>query len=168
MDFDKLSKMIDELNENFDIIEGNTKALEEAQLEDYKELFWKAHEYINNFYKLFQKMRFRDSRSFCIYTNKEFRDDYLDIRYSKSGGSLQFGYHGFGTDDLYTVSLGTVNPKWFDAYFFNQPRFKNDIIPMIKKFDYAYMEKQFAEKLNEAIAQKAEYLENRYNKAKER
>lgn len=173
MDFDKIGRMIDELNANFDIVEQTVKEQEKEQLDDYKELFWKAYEYINNFYKLFDKVVLEKYNSMYIYVSEkdklEHTDNYLTVCYGSGygGGKVEFGYHSF-VHDHYSVSLGTPNPRWFDKYFFGESKFRDEIIPLIKCFDYDYMEKQFVEELNKAITKKAEYLERRYNRAIER
>ena len=173
MDFDKIGRMIDELNANFDIVEQTVKEQEKEQLDDYKKLFWTAYEYINNFYKLFDKVALEKYNSMYIYVSengkREHNDQYITLRYGSGygGGEVEFGYHTFASD-LYSVNLGNPNRKWFDKYFFGESRFKSEIIPFIKNFDYDYMEKQFVEELNSVITKKAEYLERRYNKAIER
>lgn len=173
MDFDKIGKMIDELNANFDIVEQNVKEQEKEQLDDYKKLFWTAYEYINNFYKLFDKVAIEKYNSMYIYASEkdklEHSSNYITVCYGSGygGGKVEFGYHCFA-GDLYSVNLGNPNRGWFDKYFFAERRFKDDIIPLIKRFDYDYMEKQFVKELNEVITRKAECLERRYNKAIER
>lgn len=173
MDFEAINRMVDELNVCFDIIEQNVKEQEKEQLDDYKKLFWTAYEYINNFYKLFDKVALERYNSMYIYVSekdkREHSDKYITVCYGSGygGGKVEFGYHCFASD-LYSVHLGNPNRKWFDEYFFGESRFKNEIVPLIKSIDYDYMEKQFAEELNKAITRKAEYLEKRYNKATER
>lgn len=174
MDFEKIGKMIDELNANFDIVKQAVEEQEEEQLEDYKKLFWTAYEYINNFYKLFDKVAIERYNTLYLYLNEK-RDysEFITICYGRGygGGKVEFGGNHSCCSDMYSVRLqgvGEINTQWFDKYFFTESRFKADIIPIIKSIDYNYLEKQFVEELNKAITKKAESLERRYNKAIER
>lgn len=159
MNFDKINAMVDELNKNFDIIEGQTKALEEEQLENYKEIFKDAHKYFMNWVTLLNKVTPYSFDTVIIRTNSTEKGwHWIRLHFDGKNGDVQY--------DETRIPCST-NKAYYEAHIFTHGYFKNEVIPAIKSIDYDFIEKKLVEEINERITTKAERIEQRYNKAKE-
>lgn len=160
MDFNKINVMVDELNKNFGIIEEQTKTIKAENLEKHKEMFWEARTYFKNFYELFEKVRIDKHSKVGCYINSD-KEYWVGISYGEHYGNWVISAAGF----LPTISLCSCNPRWYESNIFNNGYFEEIIIPLIKRTDWAYVEKQLCDELNKAITKKAEHIEKQYNKA---
>ena len=165
MNFDKLNKMIDEINTNLCIVEESAENIEKETLNKQKELFYQTVEYFANWGRLFEKVAPETGNLVIEFKPREVCKESFGIRMlvGRCISTIEFGMYYADR-----VQMWNYNPRYLDNEYFTNHKFKDIVIPTIEAIDFEFIEKHLVEALNEAVTKKAERIEQRYKKAAER